>query len=96
MQCWHGGLRTIGQLNSSVDMLILEFLQSSDFAEAERSLHELNAKYYHHEFVRRCVDAAYAEPKKQEAIIALLQHMSHSGAPRQACLRHDQNGGFLC
>ena len=80
MQCWHGGLRSIAQLNESLGMLIAEFLSSGDRGEAERSLRELTARPYHHEFVRRCVDAAYEHPENIDKVCALLAHMSESGA----------------
>lgn len=86
LQCWHGGLRTIPQLNESLDMLVKEFVTSGDRGEAERSLRELNAQPYHHEFVRRCVDAAYEHPENKDKICALLAHMSGSGATRCAAL----------
>jgi hypothetical protein len=79
MQCWHGGFKTISQLNESLEMLISEFLTNVDVAEAERSLHELNAKEYHHEFVRRCVDAAFEHPDKLDRVVSLLRHTCNSG-----------------
>ena len=86
MQCWHGGLRTVAQLNSSMSMLLEEFMSSGDLAAAERSLHELDVRPYHHEFVRRCVDAAYEQPAQIDKVVKLLAHMSESGARKQgAC-----------
>lgn len=60
-------------------MLIQEFLASGDAGEAERSLHELDAPSYHHEFVRCCVDAAFEHPEKAASVCKLLAHMSNSG-----------------
>jgi MA3 domain len=84
-QCWHGGLRTITQLNESVGMLIDEYLTNGDAGEAERSLHELGAKSYHHEFVRRCVEAAYCQPAALPRVAALFAHMANSGVPVFFC-----------
>ena len=80
MQCWHGGFKTITQLNESLEMLVREFLSNGDLAEAERSLHELNTKPYHHEFVRRCLDAAFEHPEQKDEVVKLLKHMCTSGA----------------
>ena len=63
-----------------MSMLVKEFVSSGDLAEAERSLHELDARPYHHEFVRRCVDAAYEQPAQVDKVVKLLAHMSESGA----------------
>lgn len=87
MQCWHGGFKTITQLNESIEMLVREYLVNGDLAEAERSLHELATKPYHHEFVRRCFDAAFEHPEHKERVAALLRHMCSSGArPRARAL----------
>ena len=86
VQCWHGGPRTTPELRKHMGLLIQEYLANSDAAEAERSLHELDAPSYHHEFVRCCVDAAFEQPAKVTPICTLLAHMSHSGAqPATAC-----------
>ena len=85
VQCWHGGLRNVQQLQSNFTDVVKEFLASGELAEAVRSLHELGAKAYHHEFVRRCVDAAYEKPEAREKVVALLQHLSTSGVPSVSC-----------
>ena len=99
-QCWHGGFKTISQLNGSIDMLIREFLANGDLAEAERSLHELASKPYHHEFVRRCFDAAFERPERRDAVARLLQHMCTSGATSRvhcACsVRLCERGQLTC
>jgi hypothetical protein len=69
-------------------MLISEFLSNADVAEAERSLHELAAKEYHHEFVRRCADAAFEHPDQLDQVVTLLRHMCNTGVYHSCVFAH--------
>jgi len=59
-----------------MDALLCEFLVSGDLAEAERCVRLLQCAYYHHELVKRCVQAvADKEAEQQARVGALLVHL---------------------
>ena len=79
LNCWHGGLHTIEQLQSKMRMAVQEYLVTTDISEAVRCLHDLAVPYYHHEFVRLVIEAIFEAPTKAAVLTDLLAKLSDSG-----------------
>eukprot|EP00892_Ulva_mutabilis_P003777 jgi/Ulvmu1/1771/UM118_0010.1 len=79
LKCWHGGVETVEDLKAGFKAMILEHCTNPDWREVKRSLQELAAPHYHHEFVKQALAAAFERPKATDALVDLLQHLSYSG-----------------
>lgn len=88
-----GGQRPVMFLISKMNLLLKEFLSSSDYEEAVRCLRELEVPHFHHELVYEAVVLALEDGKEScaEKIVSLLQHMAQA-----TIITQDQfNQGFL-
>lgn len=85
--CWHGGARTIEQLRESMQSLIKEYQCNNNAREAGRCLLELGVPHYHHEFVKRCLLAAFEAEDASAGVGAkvmdLLKNMDETGEINQ-------------
>lgn len=84
MQCWHGGLRTVARLKSSMHAMVKEYLANPDspasLREAHQSLRELSVPHFHHEYIKQILSAAFDHAPQVTALANLLQYHSTSGA----------------
>lgn len=74
-----GGLRPVTSLVRSMGLLLQEFLNSDDTAEATRCLRELEVPHFHHELVYEAVVLALESNEETEnSIVKLLKCFSTS------------------
>ena len=69
-------LRPVSELKQLIDSLLIEYLVSTDLAEAERCVRELRTPLFHHEMVKRfMVIAVDKDSTAQTAVASLLEHL---------------------
>ena len=73
-------METVEDLKASFKAMVLEHCTNPDWREVKRSLQELAAPHYHHEFVKQALAAAFERPKATDSLVSLLRHLSDSGA----------------
>eukprot|EP01137_Pigoraptor_chileana_P030787 Opistho-2@17748 len=74
-----GGRRPVRQLRKKIVMLVKEFLNADDLAEAERCVRELNVPHFHHEIVYESVVCAIEGLERdREPIARLLKCLADS------------------
>ena len=96
VQCWHGGVESVEDLKAAFKAMILEHCTNPDWREVKRSLQELTAPHYHHEFVKQALAAAFERPKAINALVDLLQRLYNSGVPDVHACAADGASGHLC
>jgi len=71
-----GDGRPVSELKQLIDSLLIEYLVSTDLAEAERCVRELRTPLFHHEMVKRfMVIAVDKDSTAQTAVASLLEHL---------------------
>ena len=71
-----GDGRPVEEMKVAVDQCLQEYLLSGDVQEAARCIHELNAKLFYHEIVKRAVVLALDKsPEQQEHMSNLLTYL---------------------
>lgn len=75
--CWGpGDGRSVRAMKKSVDLLLSEFLSSTDYVEAMRCVKELNSPHFHHEIVRKavisCLDASEEAMGRMSSLLKYL------------------------
>lgn len=76
--CWGpGDGRSVSALKKSIDMLVKEYLLSSDLDEATRCVRELQSPHFLHELLKRSVTMSLDESAEaQVKISSFLHHLS--------------------
>jgi programmed cell death protein 4 len=71
-----GDGRPVEEMKVAVDQCLQEYLYSGDVDEAARCIHELNAKLFYHEVVKRAVvHALDKSAEQQQQMSNLLQYL---------------------
>lgn len=71
-----GDGRPVEEMKIAVDQCLQEFLLSGDVQEAARCIHELNAKMFYHEVVKRAVilalDKSFEQQEQMSSLLTFL------------------------
>jgi len=69
---------TVDEAKKKVALLLKEYLDSSDVAEATECLRALKMPFFHHELVKKALVHAIEEPASAQAVMLLLRSMGQS------------------
>jgi len=90
----------IDAAKTAIQDLLTEYLDSGDVAEARRCLRAINARYFHHEFVKRalvlCIEAVVGD-ETAPRLLGLLKVLGSSGevSASQMALGFDRMAAVL-
>jgi len=89
-----GDLSSVKRLKSEIDMMFEEFLNTGDFHEADITVRELNARFFHPQLVKQGVILALQKDgDNKNKILTLLQAFSKEGLVSRD---HISEGFSLC
>lgn len=89
-----GDLSSVKRLKGEIDMMYEEFLNTGDLHEADRTVRELNARFFHPQLVKQgIVLALQKEGENRKKILSLIQALSKEDLVSK---EHVNQGFTLC
>jgi programmed cell death protein 4 len=89
-----GDLSSVKRLKGEIDMMYEEFLNTGDFHEADRTVRELNARFFHPQLVKQgIVLALQKDGENRKKILSLIQALSKEDLVSK---EHVNQGFALC
>jgi len=75
-----GDMSSVKRLKEAIDLMFEEYLTNGDTKEADHTLRELNAHYFHPHLVKQCVRLAMTKgPEDKKKLLALLAFFAKEG-----------------